>query len=86
MDVASQALKDFETESPQPFLLRDVLPGPAWAPYRAAARALPRVVDDAVGASEHEGSAVRGLLVGLGLEGAAAMGIFGLWQLWHLIR
>jgi hypothetical protein len=35
---------------------------------------------------EVEGSCIKGLLVGIGLEGAAALGVYGLWQLWHLIR
>jgi len=29
---------------------------------------------------------MKGLMVGMGLESAAALGVYGLWQLWHLIR
>ena len=89
--MARQAVRDFQTESTQPFLLRDVLPGPAWAPYRAAARPSPRDTDFAdrdyaSGLSEDRGSCLKGMLFGLGLEVAAALGVFGVWQLWHLIR
>jgi hypothetical protein len=36
-------------------------------------------------AYEEEGNCMKGLLVGIGLEGAAALGVYCLWQLWHLI-
>jgi len=84
--VASHALKEFHRDTPQPFLLRDVLPGPGWAPYRAAARPLPEIRKIVPETYEVEGSCIKGLLVGIGLEGAAALGVYGLWQLWHLIR
>jgi hypothetical protein len=79
-------MNEFEPETPQPFLLRDVLPGPGWAPYRAAAFPLPQDREVAAKPYEEDGCCMKGLLVGIGLEGAAAMGIYGLWQLWHLIR
>jgi len=84
--VASQAIKEFHRDTLHPFLLRDVLPGPGWAPYRAAARPLPRAMDVVPEANEEGGSCMKGLMVGMGLESAAALGVYGLWQLWHLIR
>lgn len=84
--MASQAINEFHRESPQPFMLRDVLPGPGWAPYRAAARPLPHKRELVPEECEEDGSCVRGFLVGIGLEGAAALGIYGIWQLCHLVR
>jgi hypothetical protein len=86
IDVASQALNQFELESPQPFMLRDILPGPGWAPYTASVRPLARDAASAPDADVEEGSYLKGALVGIGLEGVVALGVFGLWQVWHLIR
>jgi hypothetical protein len=86
IDVASQALNQFEIESSQPFMLRDILPGPGWAPYTASARPPARRAIRVPHAGMDEGSCIKGTLVALGLEGAAALGAFGLWQIWHLIR
>jgi hypothetical protein len=62
------------------------LPGPGWAPYRAAARPLPHKRELVPEECEEDGSCVKGFLVGIGLEGAAALGIYGIWQLCHLVR
>jgi hypothetical protein len=67
-------------------MLRDILPGAAWAPYRAPARPLAPDTDSVSDANEKEGNLLNGLLVALCLEGAMALGVFGLWQVWHLIR
>lgn len=83
--MASQALNQFEIEPPQPFMLRDILPGPGWAPYTASARPLARGASRAPDANADEGSCLKGVLVGIGLEGAVALGIWGLWQVWHLL-
>lgn len=84
--MASQGINEFHRESPQPFVLRDGQPGPGWAPYRAAARALPHKKVVVPETCEEEGNCVKGLLVGIGLEGAAALGVYGIWQLCHLVR
>ncbi len=84
--MASQALNEFHRDPPQPFLVRDILPRPGWAPYRAPVRPLRHDLRFVPEASEEEGSCVKGLVAAICLEGAAALGIFGIWQLWHLIR
>ena len=84
--MASQVLNQFEIESSQPFMLRDILPGAAWAPYRAPTRPLAAVTDCVSDANEKEGNGLKGLLVAIGLEGTMALGVFGLWHVWHLIR
>jgi hypothetical protein len=86
IDVAIQALDEFHHELTQPFLLRDVLPGPAWAPYQAGVRPLPRNTDFAAEACEEDGNCIKGFLVAICMEGAAALGVYGIWQIWHLFR
>jgi hypothetical protein len=86
--MASQALNQFEGEAHTPFMLRDILPGPGWAPYQAPARALPRVVeyelDDSM--EVEEGSCVKGMLSGILVEGIVALGVYAVWHAWHVIR
>lgn len=84
--MASQAFNEFHRESPQPFMLRDVLPGPGWAPYSVPARPLLSARELVPETCEEDGNCLRGLVVAIGLEGAAALGVYALWQLWHLIR
>jgi hypothetical protein len=84
--VATQVLNQIEIESSQPFMLRDILPGAAWAPYRAPVRPAANELDCASPTSEEDGSCIRGFVVAVALEGAMALGIFSAWQIWHLIR
>ena len=67
-------------------MLRDILPGPGWAPYRAPTQAFPRPVEREQDESVEEGSCVKGMLAALAIEGVVALGVFGLWHAWHLIR
>lgn len=84
--MASQVLNQIDMESSQPFMLRDILPGAAWAPYRAPAQPMAKDMDCASVAVEQEGNCVRGFLVAVCLECAMVAGGFGVWQVWHLIR
>jgi hypothetical protein len=84
--VASQVLNQFEIESSQPFMLRDILPGAAWAPYRAPTRPLAPDTDRVSDANEKGEKCLKGFVVAVCLEGAMALGVFGLWHVWHLIR
>jgi hypothetical protein len=84
--MATQALNQIEIESPTPFLLRDILPGPAWAPYGPGAPALMGETESVLSSSAEDGNCLKGALVALVLEGGAALGAFGIWQLWHLFR
>jgi hypothetical protein len=86
IDVATQVLNQIEIEASQPFMLRDILPGAAWAPYRAPVRSAANELDCACTTSEAGGSCVKGFVVAVALEGAMALGIFSVWQIWHLIR
>jgi hypothetical protein len=84
--VATQVLNQFEIESSQPFMLRDILPGAAWAPYRAPTCPIANEMECASDAIEEDGNCVKGFAVAIGLEGAMALAVFGIWHAWHLIR
>lgn len=84
--MATQVLCDFEIKSPQPFMLRDILPGPGWAPYRAPVRLLERESEYESDADVAGGSCVKGLMTAAFIEGAMVLGIYAAWQAWHLLR
>ncbi|MGA2048465.1 MAG: hypothetical protein ABSG96_12270 [Terracidiphilus sp.] len=84
--MASQALNQLEIELPQPFMLRDILPGPAWAPYQPQYRSSIVEIDRASKQKVEEGSCAKGFMVAVAFEAAVGLGVFGIWQLWHLIR
>jgi hypothetical protein len=84
--VATQVLNEFEIESSQPFMLRDILPGAAWAPYRAPTQPIANEMDYASEAAEEDGNCVRGFLVAICLECVIVAGVFGVWHVWHMIR
>jgi hypothetical protein len=86
MHVPSQALYEINVKSSQPFLLRDVLPGTAWTPFEAPARTRARNTDSPFDADAEDGNCLKGALVGLCLEGAMAISLYGIWQAWHLMR
>jgi hypothetical protein len=83
--MATQVLNQFEIESSQPFMLRDILPGAAWAPYRAPTRAIANELECAIDANEEDGNCVKGFVVAIGLESAMALGVLGIWHFWHLM-
>ncbi|MGA3048581.1 MAG: hypothetical protein ABSD67_18250 [Terracidiphilus sp.] len=84
--MASQALNRFQTESPNVFMLRNILPGPGWAPYRALSPALERETEIAPKSSAEDGNPFKGMLVALGFEAAVVIVLYGAWQVLHLFR
>lgn len=89
--MASPILVEIETLRPQRFMVRDILPGPGWAPYRpdglAAVGKTDRTPAERVYVDDSgDGRCVKGLVVGIALECIAGLGVFGAWQLWHLFR
>jgi hypothetical protein len=84
--MVSQVLDQFEFESPNDFLLRDIPSGPAWAPYGTEAPALVGETEFLPTSSAADGKCVKGALVALALEAGAAICAFSIWQLWHLYR
>jgi hypothetical protein len=81
--MARQALREFE-RSAQLFLVRDTLPVSGWVVYRAHAGKSVRERESAPDAED--GSCLKGLFVGLYLEVVAGLGLYGIWQLWRLVR
>lgn len=67
-------------------MLRDILPGPAWAPYRAQEITTAK---NTLCAHEQDAEAsipLKGFLVGIGIEAVMALGLFCAWELWRHIR
>jgi len=84
--VPSQVLNNFEAERAKPFMLRDILPGPAWAPYQSRCLSFPGETEGVSDGDEDEGSCVKGSLIAIGLEGVTALAVYGVWLLWHMVR
>ncbi|HEY6846401.1 MAG TPA: hypothetical protein VI320_09335 [Terracidiphilus sp.] len=83
--MASQTLNQFKGEARTSFLLRDILPGSGWALSRAPAGSFPRIVERAPAENAEEANCIRGFLAAIAIEGLAGLGVFGLWQGWHLM-
>jgi hypothetical protein len=74
--MASQALNQFKEQARTPFLLRDILPGSAWASIQAEAELFSPLTD---------ANCIKGFLASIALEGVAGFSVFALWQAWHLM-
>lgn len=67
-------------------MLRDILPGPAWAPSMADAPAFARATVCPPSASAEDGSCLKGMIVAFVLEAGVALIVYGLWQAWLSFR
>jgi hypothetical protein len=84
--VASQLLNDLEAKAPEQFLLRDILPGPAWAPFGNGCGEVHRAIDYVSVAMVEEENCPRAVLVAFCVEAAIALGLYGGWHMLHMIR
>ncbi|MGA2561865.1 MAG: hypothetical protein ABSF17_19510 [Terracidiphilus sp.] len=86
--MPTQAAKVFEVERRDVFMLRDILPGPAWSPYSSGIPARSREVEPIFEeeSGEEEGSNLRGLVIALALEAILAVSVYELWRGWHFLR
>jgi hypothetical protein len=84
--MATQAVNQFEMDLPQTFMLRDILPGPAWAPYQLQYRPSSGEVAHPSDEKAEDGNCAKDFLVAIAMEGTLALGVFGIWHFWHLIR
>ncbi len=84
--MATQVIGKMEVESTDVFRLGDILPKSLWAPYRTAAPAYAKGSERASSGSAGDGSSITGAIMALALEAAAALGVYGIWQLWHFLR
>jgi hypothetical protein len=84
--LASPVLNSLEVEAVQPFMLRDVLPGSAWAPFRTEAAASAGEMDCMSEPVLEREFHLRGIAFALGLEAIMALAVYGIWQLCVHIR
>ena len=80
--MTSQVFNPCEVEPSQPFMLRDILPGPAWAPFRAAPptpAACPAKSQAPAGKLQYRWATV---VAAVCFEVAIPLGVFGIWQFW----
>lgn len=86
--MASQLLNelDVEVKASDQFLLRDILPGPAWAPFGAESGELHRAIDYVSVAMVEEENCPRAVLVAFCLEAAIALSLYGGWHMLRMIR
>jgi hypothetical protein len=80
--MTSQVFHQFEVEPQQPFMLRDILPGPAWAPFRAAPPAPVACALQALQPAAKKQNRWATVLAAVCFEVAIPLGIFGIWQFW----
>jgi hypothetical protein len=85
-NVANRALDDIEVELSEAFIFRGVLADPALASsvteipvFASKPGCLPE-------SGVEDGSCLKGFFVAIGLEAAMALSIYGLWQVWHILR
>ena len=83
--MATQVLQDFE-ESSKVFRLDDILPNPAWAPYQPQAPAFPTRAQWISEKDPVDRDCLRGLMVAFAAEAVMALGVFGIWRLWHILH
>ena len=84
--MATQGLNNFKVELGQPFMLRDILPGAAYAPYHVQLRQPAWDTDEGSDATAGEQRCLKGFFVAVALEAVIAVSVVGFWQLWHLVR
>jgi hypothetical protein len=84
--MATQVLTKIDVESTTVFGLGDILPRSLWAPYRTAAPAFVRGSERVADGSAGDGSCFSGAFVAIALEGAVALGVYGIWLVLHLFR
>ena len=84
--MASRVLLKIEVGPSQAALLGEVYPGRPREPYRVPAYDFVSVSEYLSEADSEDGSCLTGLFVGLCLEAVMALGVCGIWQLWHMLR
>lgn len=84
--MATQTLNQIEAESTNVFRLGDVLPKSLWTPYGSAAPAFVKGSERASNGSAGDGNSFSGAFVAIALEAAAALGVYGIWQVLHFLR
>ncbi len=81
----SPVLDECEVKSFNTVMLKDFA-GPMLATSSSEAFACSGECDRPYDSSAEDGSCLKGLFVAIGLEGGAAIGIYSIWLLWHILR
>lgn len=84
--MATHVLKQFDSEFSGAVMVRDILPGAAWAPYSAATPFLVRETEESIPFREEDGNFFKGALVAFAMEAGLALCVWGAWYAWHLFR
>jgi hypothetical protein len=82
----SPVLDECEVESFSTVMLKDVFAGPMLASSSSEAFARSGELDCVCDSSVEDGSCLKGFFMGIGLEAGAAMGIYSICLLWHILR
>jgi hypothetical protein len=82
----SSVLDEREIESFSTVMLEDVFAGPMWVPESSEALARSGERDSPYDSSTEDGSCLKGFFVAIGLQVGAAIGIYCIWLLWHILR
>ena len=84
--MASRTISSVNVESPELIPLRDLYIDPELVFSRAEkidlATAVGALTEDGV----EGGRCLKGIFVGMALEAATAVSLYGAWRLWHLLR
>jgi hypothetical protein len=82
----SPVLDECEIELFDTVILRDAYAGPALAPSNSEAFARSEERDGTYDSSTEDGSCLKGFFVAISLQMGAAIGIYCIWLLWHILR
>jgi hypothetical protein len=82
----SPILDECEVDSFSTVMLKDVFAGPMLASSSSEAFARSGERDRPYDASVEDGSCLKGFFVAIGLETGAALGIYSIWLVWHILR
>lgn len=66
-------------------MLRDILPGPAWAPYSSGVPVRSRNDELNEEQIDDRQNFARGMLIAVALEAVLAFGVYEGWRAWHLL-
>jgi hypothetical protein len=84
--VAIQALKKFDINAFDGSTLSNTYTAHQWTPRVCVSPATAQHADF-VGELPVEGARfIKGFMVALGFEAVTAIGVYGLWQVWHVLR
>jgi hypothetical protein len=84
--MASSVLDVIEVITSKAYRLRNTYAGRAWEPAVPEFPAFPEAPDSVPESSAENGSYVKGFFVAIALETAMALGGYGIWRVWHLLR